>query len=440
MMKKMKNGSFKLLSQATIFSLLMSVACTHQEKRLIGEEDFAGEESSQEVASGEASAEGFESGEQAAPSEDLTASTSTTTEATDVAAAEETLSTDIAPVTDGSTDLSAIPTDVPADTTASLTGEPELIPASPTDGAALAANTESLTDATATEVVPTEDTQSADTQNVLPDPAVASNPDTLPAPAPEKVKSTTPAVPNGVVKKGNQALNRYYFLRHGDTPASLSQLFYGNGSHEAELVKWNGKASSWKVGSMIFYISADQPDDTQLDSFYNEQGVAAESYTVKAGDQLSSIAQGKYGSFRSWKEIAINNKLENPDVIAPGQTLMLMPLAFTSAHEKSPETAKLDSQAAPVAANDVKVLTEDDQEAMEFAKVEKSALPEANVLPSPNQMEKSKDANLAAMELGQPESSSNFYSFALGAGILMLALFLFMVRRARNRARAEFME
>ena len=41
-------------------------------------------------------------------------------------------------------------------------------------------------------------------------------------------------------------------------------------------------------------------------------------YTVKSGDNLSSIA-AKYGT--TWQEIAALNKLSNPDLIYPGQVL-----------------------------------------------------------------------------------------------------------------------
>jgi hypothetical protein len=55
-------------------------------------------------------------------------------------------------------------------------------------------------------------------------------------------------------------------------------------------------------------------------------GYPLEQYTVKAGDTLSLIAQSRYGSPQSWKEIAAANvDLSNPDRIAVGQTLLLQP-------------------------------------------------------------------------------------------------------------------
>lgn len=52
---------------------------------------------------------------------------------------------------------------------------------------------------------------------------------------------------------------------------------------------------------------------------------AARTYTVKAGDSLSKIAQREYGEASEWKKIFEANRdlIKNPDLIHPGQTLKL---------------------------------------------------------------------------------------------------------------------
>ena len=52
---------------------------------------------------------------------------------------------------------------------------------------------------------------------------------------------------------------------------------------------------------------------------------AARTYTVKAGDSLSKIAQREYGEASQWKKIYEANRdtIKNPDLIHPGQTLKL---------------------------------------------------------------------------------------------------------------------
>jgi nucleoid-associated protein YgaU len=50
-----------------------------------------------------------------------------------------------------------------------------------------------------------------------------------------------------------------------------------------------------------------------------------ETYTVVAGDSLSRIAKRRYGKGSMWKLIyeANRDKIENPDLIYPGQVLRI---------------------------------------------------------------------------------------------------------------------
>lgn len=52
---------------------------------------------------------------------------------------------------------------------------------------------------------------------------------------------------------------------------------------------------------------------------------AERTYTVKAGDSLSKIAQREYGDAAQWKKIHAANRdqIPNPDLIHPGQVLKL---------------------------------------------------------------------------------------------------------------------
>ena len=54
---------------------------------------------------------------------------------------------------------------------------------------------------------------------------------------------------------------------------------------------------------------------------------SAQSYTVVAGDNLSKIAKHFYGSANHWREIYEANKatIKNPDLIHPGQVLVIPP-------------------------------------------------------------------------------------------------------------------
>ncbi len=53
------------------------------------------------------------------------------------------------------------------------------------------------------------------------------------------------------------------------------------------------------------------------------------TYTVVSGDSLSKIAQREYGDASKWREIyeANRDKIQDPDLIYPGQVLTIPPQA-----------------------------------------------------------------------------------------------------------------
>jgi len=455
----MKHSLYKICSQIMILSLMLSTACTHKRDSLMGDTELSsGNEQALDVTSSESSPE-F-----GATSEPTSESTESTPPAEDLAASSSDSSTapseDLSATSDTSASL------LPESSTSEAAGDSLATPAEQNDLSSLGGDL-ATTETTQPELVipPTETveltTPSGDSlastetlgseSAVLPDATVAANPDTLPAPAPETAEAPTPqeakpvvatkaaTVPTQAIKKGKQLLNRYYFVRTGDSAESLSKLFYGSTDHEKELITWNGFSKSWKAGKLVFFVSADQPDDTEMSSFYEEQGINTETYTVKNGDQLSTIAKDKYGNVMSWKEIAVLNHLSNPDQIKTGQQLTLLPTQMTSIHAKP---AAVTAQLPPVksAEPEVKVLTEEDQEQLAFEAMDKEAEVAGHKLPAPGtQMDKAKETHMAALEVAQPDST-NLTALALGGGFALLALFLFLVRRSRSRARAEFME
>jgi len=52
---------------------------------------------------------------------------------------------------------------------------------------------------------------------------------------------------------------------------------------------------------------------------------AQRTYTVAAGDSLSKIAQREYGDASQWRRIfeANRNQIQDPDLIQPGQKLII---------------------------------------------------------------------------------------------------------------------
>ncbi len=166
--------------------------------------------------------------------------------------------------------------------------------------------------------------------------------------------SRLPSIPTAAIQRKGKTLNRFYFLRKGDTAASVSDLLYGSADQQKNLRAWNGKGD-WKPGKLIFYASALAPADKQMQSFYKERGIANGEYTVKRGDWLSKVATQLLGSPGSWKEIAIINGLSSADAIKKGQLLAVYPAdlrggATAPAQDlESPTTAA--AQTPPAAAD-----------------------------------------------------------------------------------------
>jgi LysM repeat protein len=134
-----------------------------------------------------------------------------------------------------------------------------------------------------------------------------------------KVAAVAPKIPGRAMTRKGVSLNRYYFLRQGNTSKSVSTLLYGDASHAASLKKWN--KGNWMAGKVIYYPSATQADDAQMLSFYDERGLTPEDHKVGKGETMSIIAKKLLGSKSSWKEIAVVNGLTRPGGLKRGQTL-----------------------------------------------------------------------------------------------------------------------
>lgn len=153
----------------------------------------------------------------------------------------------------------------------------------------------------------------------------------------------SPKVPKSSFMKKGTRLNRFYFVRKGDSSKKLSKLFYGDTSHSKKLRSWNG--AGWLPGNMVFYSSPQDPSDTRMISYYQENQVAAEEYKARKGDSLSSIARKKLGHTRSWKEIAVVNGIVSPNALEAGQVLALYPRDFSL--QGNPVVARVDKPAEP---------------------------------------------------------------------------------------------
>lgn len=171
-------------------------------------------------------------------------------------------------------------------------------------------------------------------------PPIADSPETSPTPAPYRESATprpaysggtyvaaVPIIPAKAITRGGVTLNRFYFVRQGDTRASVAELLYGDKSKAKDLSAWN---PGFRTGKAIYYQSAGNPSDGEMRSFYQERNVPGEEYVLRSGDWLSKIAQRRFRSPWSWTEIAVTNGIDRPERIARGTKIALYPVDLSS--------------------------------------------------------------------------------------------------------------
>lgn len=164
-----------------------------------------------------------------------------------------------------------------------------------------------------------------------------------------------PAPPERPVRLGDAQLNRYYFLRIGDTPESAALLLLGSAQKAGDLVAWNQGIGKWAPGKMVLYRSVNGTFENDMMSFYQEKNLQSQQYVVRKGETLSDIAQKTYGDHSTWKEIAMLNGIQTPNRLEPGQKLMLYPAEIprTTTAETTVAAAPVETKALRVEEVDV---------------------------------------------------------------------------------------
>jgi hypothetical protein len=139
--------------------------------------------------------------------------------------------------------------------------------------------------------------------------------------------AAVPIIPAKAIRRSGTLLNRFYFVRPGDTRASVATLLYGDKGRATDLARWN---SGFRPGKVLYYQSAGNSGDEEMRSFYQERNVPGEEYVVRSGDWLSKIAQRRFRSPWSWTEIAVTNGIDRPERIAKGTKIFLYPVDLSS--------------------------------------------------------------------------------------------------------------
>lgn len=106
-----------------------------------------------------------------------------------------------------------------------------------------------------------------------------------------------------------------YIVEPGDTLWGIAERFFGDGNRYKEIAELNNLADP-------NIIHAGQELVIQRVSDDEEESLPAD-YIVQEGDTLWSIAERAYGDGSKYTELAEKNGLGNPELIYPGQRIML---------------------------------------------------------------------------------------------------------------------
>ena len=252
-----------------------------------------------------------------------------------------------------------------------------------------------------------------------------------------KVAVVAPKIPGRAMTRKGISLNRYYFLRQGDTSKSVSSLLYGDASHSTSLKKWN--KGNWIAGKVIYYQSATQADDAQMISFYDERGLTPQDHRVAKGETMSGIAKKMLGNRSSWKEIAVVNGLTRPGGLQRGQTLKIFtdlrsPVASpVEVADAAPEVVEpVMPQTAPTPVPEVALAPE----------APATAVAPMEVPPVNDELSKPKKKTAKqSVSLGKLISQNSFaLAMGLGIGLLLIALMMLNKRKKGGSGADEFSE
>lgn len=118
-------------------------------------------------------------------------------------------------------------------------------------------------------------------------------------------------------KRAGVLLNTVYLARPGDTWKKVSEKTMGEGKQK-DLKKQNPSLAhrELRVGDKVYYNSPTRPDDTsRIITYFEDKNIPPQTYTVKPGESIRTIAQQLLGDKDSWKELYATNAVESKGII-----------------------------------------------------------------------------------------------------------------------------
>jgi nucleoid-associated protein YgaU len=241
--------------------------------------------------------------------------------------------------------------------------------------------------------------------------------------------SVMPKIPSEAVSKQGANLNRFYFIRKGDTPNSVATLIYGQESRAEDLTSWNSTA--WVPGNLIYYVSPKDAGDGQMRSLYEERNLNPTTVSVQRGESISQIALKRLGHVNSWKELAVVNQLDRPDNLSKGQKLK-----FYEDLGDAPAVASAPLAPPPMAEPIVPPPPPAPVTPPPMELAATAPPPVENKPKVPERKERGSDLNIAKLL----KQNLFFITMGLGVGLLLLALVAINRKKRDGGAGEEFNE
>lgn len=118
-------------------------------------------------------------------------------------------------------------------------------------------------------------------------------------------------------------------VEKGESLWKIAENYYGDGFKWVDIATENkiANASIIEVDQELIIPDLEQQVDEQIEtatkSAESDTETITENYTVVYGDSLWKIAVKVYGDGYKWVEIARENKIATPNIIYPGNILVL---------------------------------------------------------------------------------------------------------------------
>jgi nucleoid-associated protein YgaU len=125
-------------------------------------------------------------------------------------------------------------------------------------------------------------------------------------------------------------LPKTYVVKAGDDLWKISEKIYGSGYNWVDLAKENklSDPSLLYVGTKLSVPNVEVKNPEKKKPVMQEkvkygESITSDKYIVKEGDNLWDISVRAYSDGYKWTEVAKINNLTNPDLIYPGDQLIL---------------------------------------------------------------------------------------------------------------------